>query len=70
MNFLLEPGVAIYIAVAAALAVWLAIFLYLWRLDRRVQELRRAMREQPEPTQPAPRATLESRATQPHDSAA
>lgn len=62
MNFLLDPGVAIYAALAVALVVWLGIFAFLWRLDAQARELRRKMNEAPRPEAAAPRATLESRA--------
>jgi CcmD family protein len=60
-NFLLEPGVAIYLALAVALAVWLGIFALLWRLDRQARELRRRL-DEPTRAEPAPpRATIEPR---------
>jgi hypothetical protein len=62
MNFLLDPAIAIYIALAAALAVWIGIFIFLWRVDQLAQELRRKLDQAPASDQPAaPRATLESR---------
>lgn len=61
MNFLLEPGFAIYMALAVALAVWIALFVFLWRLDRQVRELRRRLDETPPAPQPAPHATIEAR---------
>lgn len=61
MNFLLDPAVAIYVALAVALVVWAALFVFLWRVDRRVRELRRQLDEMPAAEQPAPRATLEAR---------
>ncbi len=62
MNFLLEPGFAIYMAMGVALVVWIAVFLYLLRLDRQAQELRRLLESsEPQTEQPAPRATLEAR---------
>lgn len=65
MNFLLEPGLAIYLALAVALVVWIGIFVFLWRLDRRTQELRRRLDQAPPAATPAPRATLEPRAASP-----
>lgn len=41
MNTFLEAGVAIYVAMAVALSVWLGIFVYLWRIDSQARELRR-----------------------------
>lgn len=61
MNFLLEPGLAIYVALAVALVVWLGIFAFLWRLDRLTRALRQRLEEAPHAAQPAPRATLEPR---------
>jgi CcmD family protein len=62
MNFLLEPGIAIYVALAVALVVWLGIFAFLWRLDGSVRELRRRLDSAPPVEQSsAPRATLEKR---------
>ena len=61
MNFLLEPGLAIYMALAVALVVWIGIFAFLWRLDRQTRALRRRLEETPRAAQPAPRATLEPR---------
>jgi CcmD family protein len=58
-NFLLEPGIAIYMALAVALAVWLGIFAFLWRLDRQARELRRRLDQRPRAEAAAPRATLE-----------
>ncbi|MEN9935489.1 MAG: hypothetical protein RLZZ387_2068 [Chloroflexota bacterium] len=61
MNFLLDPAVAIYFALAVALAVWIGIFVFLWRIDQVTRELRRKL-DQEAPTQAtAPRATLEKR---------
>jgi CcmD family protein len=63
MDFLLDPAVAIYIAMATALVVWLGIFAFLMKLDRQARELRRELdvREQVAPERAAPRATLETR---------
>lgn len=65
MNFLLEPGYAIYTAMAAALVVWIGIFAFLWRLDRQAAELRRKIDQAPSVEQVAPRATLEARNPRP-----
>jgi CcmD family protein len=64
-NFLLDPAFAIYAAMAVALVVWLGIFTFLWRLDRQARELRRKLDAAPRPEVPAPRATVEKRASQP-----
>jgi CcmD family protein len=59
MNIVLEAGVAIYVALAVALSVWLGIFIYLWRLDAQARELRRKLDSQPTPERAAtPSATL------------
>jgi CcmD family protein len=60
-NFL-EAGVAIYVALAVALAVWAGIFIYLWRIDGQARELKRQLERDREraatPTTAAPRATV------------
>lgn len=43
MNGLTDPGVALYVAAAVAVVVWLGIFAYLWRIDVRARALRRAL---------------------------
>ena len=63
-DFRRDPAFAIYAALAVALAVWLGIFIFLWRLDRQARELRRMLDEAPRADQPTPRATIE-RAGQP-----
>ena len=60
-DFLQDPGVAIYMSLTVALAVWIGIFAFLWRLDRHAQELRRRLEQAPRADQPAPRATIEAR---------
>jgi CcmD family protein len=60
-DFLQDPAVAIYMSLAVALAVWIGIFAFLWRLDRQARELRRRLEQAPRAEQPAPRATIESR---------
>ena len=67
-NFLLDPGIAIYAALAVALVVWLGIFAFLWRLDRQARELRRRLDPRPRTEAAAPRATLETRNGQPRTS--
>ncbi|MGQ9549856.1 MAG: hypothetical protein ACUVSY_09380 [Roseiflexus sp.] len=62
MDFLFEPAVAIYTALAVALTVWLGIFIFLWRIDSATRELRRRLDEEAPPEPPAtPGATLEAR---------
>ena len=65
MDLLLEPGLAIYLALAVALVVWIGIFAFLWRLDRQLRDLRQRLEEAPRAEQPAPRATLEPRTSHP-----
>ena len=60
-DFLQDPLVGMYLALAVALVVWLGIFAFLWRLDRQTRELRRRLDAGPRAEQPAPRATLEAR---------
>ena len=43
---LLEAGVAIYVALAVALSVWIGIFVYLWRIDAHARNLRRELDRQ------------------------
>jgi CcmD family protein len=62
MNFLLDPAVAIYMALAVALVVWLGVFVFLWRIDQAAKELRRRLDEGDRPQEAlSPRATLETR---------
>ena len=59
-NFL-EAGIAIYVALAVALSVWLGLFIYLWRIDSLARELKRQLeRERAQASQvpAAPRATV------------
>ncbi len=63
MNSLLDAGVAIYVAMAVALSVWVSLFIYLWRIDSQARELKRQLeRERAKGTDeqsPAPpRATV------------
>ena len=64
-DFLQDPAVAMYLALAVALAVWIGIFAFLWRLDRQARELRRRLDQAPRAEQPAPRATIETRKARP-----
>ncbi len=48
MNGMLEASTAIYVALAVALAVWIGIFVYLWRIDAQARELRRQIERLPE----------------------
>lgn len=60
MSGLLDAGIAIYVAVAVTLSVWIGLFLYLWRIDAQARalrdELKREQERAPEPA--APRATV------------
>lgn len=60
-DFLANPSIAIYTSLAVALVVWLAIFVYLWRIDGQARELRRKIEQAPAAEPAAPRATLETR---------
>ncbi|NWG19548.1 MAG: hypothetical protein HXY39_04395 [Chloroflexi bacterium] len=62
MNFLLDPAIALYTALAVALSVWIGVFIFLWRVDSAARELRRRLDDE-SPARPAaaPRATLEVR---------
>ena len=60
-DFLQNEVVGIYVSLAVALAVWLGIFAFLWRLDRQARELRRRLEQAPRAEQPTPRATIEAR---------
>ncbi|GAB4119072.1 MAG: hypothetical protein Fur005_10390 [Roseiflexaceae bacterium] len=59
MNFLLEPGIAIYTAMAVALAVWLGIFAFIWRVDQQARELRRRLDQPQAERTEAPRTMIE-----------
>lgn len=63
-DFLSNPSVAIYTAMAVALVVWIAVFVYLWRLDVQARELQRKIEQAPREEAAAPRATLETRRTE------
>ena len=62
MTVLLDAGVAIYVAMVAALVVWLGVFAFLWRVDRDTQELKRQLAARPEPVaQAQPQSRVEVR---------
>ena len=42
MNGLTDPGLAMYVAAAVTLVVWLGIFAYLLKIDRQAKALRQA----------------------------
>lgn len=42
-GLLVDQATALFIVMAVALVVWLGIFAYLWRLDRRVRDLEQAL---------------------------
>jgi CcmD family protein len=59
MTSLLDAGVAIYVSMAVALSVWIALFIYLWRLDAQARELKRRIEQgRHEEQRPAPTATV------------
>jgi CcmD family protein len=65
MNNVFEAGVAIYVAMAVTLSVWIGVFVYLWRIDSQARALKRELERDRERAIPAaPRATL-SRVSQP-----
>jgi CcmD family protein len=45
MGLQVSETTALFIVMAVALVVWLGIFLYLWRLDRKVAKLEREVGE-------------------------
>lgn len=45
MEGLTDPGLALYVAAAVAVVVWLGIFAYLWRIDVQARALRRMLDE-------------------------
>ncbi|MBM7842410.1 CcmD family protein [Herpetosiphon giganteus] len=45
MNGLTDPGLAMYVAAAVTLVVWLGIFAYLLKIDRQAKALRQALQE-------------------------
>jgi CcmD family protein len=47
MSGILEAGIAIYVAMAVALSVWITLFIYLWRIDAQARELKRRLDQQP-----------------------
>lgn len=54
-----EAGIAMYVAMAVALSVWVGIFVYLWRIDAQARTLRQKLDQQPKQEQaPVPTATL------------
>jgi CcmD family protein len=63
MTLLENPEVAMYISLAVALAVWIGIFIYLWRLDALARDLRQKLDREQTERSPAstPTATLERR---------
>ncbi len=42
-----NPAIAMYVAAAVALVVMIGFFVYLWRMDRSVRELQRALDAEP-----------------------
>ncbi|WP_322512752.1 CcmD family protein [Chloroflexus sp.] len=50
---------AIFVATAAVLSVWIAIFIYLWRIDAAARALRRELEREREQNEAAsPSATI------------
>lgn len=71
MNIVLEAGVAIYVAMAVALSVWIGIFVYLWRIDSQARALKQALEREREQVghaeRPAPQATVTRVAQRPSE---
>ena len=60
MSVLLDAGVAIYVAMATALVVWLGVFIFVWRIDNATQALAKQVATQhDEGASAAPRARVE-----------
>lgn len=65
MQVVLDAGVAIYIAMAVALVVWVGIFVYLLRLDAHAKELKRLLLQaRSQPQSATPSVTVEQRTPQ------
>lgn len=62
MNIALEAGIAIYVAMAVTLSVWIGIFIYLWRIDAQARALKKELERERQggaaERRPAPRATV------------
>ncbi len=59
MTILLDAGVAIYVAMATALIVWVGVFLFLLRIDHAIQDVARQLNERTTaPDESTPRATI------------
>lgn len=62
MNFLLDPALAIYIAMVVALVVWVGVFIFLMRVDAQARDLRKKLDQLPATERrSAPQASLETR---------
>lgn len=59
-NNLMEAGVAIYVALAVALSVWIGIFIYLWRIDAQARSLKQELERQRQLDQERPAAPRSS----------
>lgn len=58
MDFMNDPGVALYVAAIVAVVVWAGIWIYLWRIDVQARALRKYLDERPlndEPKRPETR---------------
>lgn len=53
MNVALDAGAAVYVAVAVTLAVWIGLFVYLWRIDAQTRALKRTLEQTDRREQPA-----------------
>jgi len=53
MSAPLEAGIAIYVAMAVALSVWIGVFVYLWRIDAQARALRKQLEREHREERPA-----------------
>lgn len=56
-----NPSIAMYVAMIVSLAVWITLFVYIWRLDQRTKEMSKKLAQAPTTEAKAPRSTLETR---------
>lgn len=66
MNVLLDAGVAIYVAMATALIVWVGVFLFVWRIDQATKSLAQQIATRDDTTEP-PRARVETKKEATHE---
>lgn len=66
MNVLLDAGVAIYVAMATALIVWVGVFLFIWRIDQATKALVRHIDTRDDAVAP-PQARIEIKKETAHE---